>query len=171
MAKKPKLKTAKELCITERQYKNLAKLITFVLHKVEPPKFDIKSYYDDKKSDSNLGCDVIGNPKYGCGTTACFCGHGPLAGIRPKHSEDWCSYGVRAFGVDMGERDGTTLRNMWLFLFSDAHKNSKIAACKRAAWLLQNGLPLPAATNWYGSWEVPRSFKPDWKAINALAKS
>lgn len=171
MAKAKPLKTPKQLGLTPEQYKNLAKLIIFVKDRVEPPKFNMYAYYHSTRMRTEHGRagSVVGNPKYGCGTTACFCGHGPLAGIRPKHNEDWCSYGVRAFGVDMSERDGTTLRNMWLFLFSDDHKNSKIAACKRAAWLLQHGLP--SLDVYYGSWEVPRSFKPDWAAIEELAKS
>lgn len=178
MAKVKSLKTHKELGITRKQRRNIAKLAMFVRDKVEPPKFNIKYFYAKKNTkrkpgedlyDNSMTTDEIGKPKYECGTVACFCGYGPLAGIRPKRGEGWADYGARAFGADMEKSYVDNLRQIWLFLFSDDHKNSKIAACKRAAWLLQNGLPITGAH--YGYWEVPRSFKPDWSAIDALAKS
>ena len=178
MAKVKPLKTPKQLGLTPEQYKNLAKLIIFVKERVEPPKFNIKYFYAKKNTKRKPGEDLyassrttdeIGKPKYECGTVACFCGYGPLAGIRPKRGEDWSDYGARAFGADVGASYGDNLLRVWSFLFSDEHKNSKIAACKRAAWLLQHGLPITCSH--FGYWEVPRSFKPDWAAIDALAKS
>jgi len=102
-----------------------------------------------------------------CGTTACFCGYAPLAGIRPKKGENWFEYAKRAItgGTTSWLRIDTN--NVWDFLFSDEHKNSKAAAVKRGAWFLMHGLP--NCPN-FRKFETPPSFRPDWKALKEAAQ-
>jgi hypothetical protein len=160
------MKTAKQLGLTPTQYKNLAKLTVYVRDKVAPPKFDISSFFDSKKSDecSHSGGDVCPSVKeYECGTTACFLGYGIPAGIKAHKNETWGYYGERAFGVEMAGSD------LYDLLFDASHVNSKMAAAKRGAWFLMNGFP--ENNDYLYSWETPRSFKPDWDAIEKIANS
>ena len=86
------MKTAKQLGLTPTQYKNLAKLTVYVRDKVAPPKFNIKSFFDNGKNEewSHMGCDVCPSVKeYECGTTACFLGYGIPAGIKARKNETW----------------------------------------------------------------------------------
>jgi len=165
------MKTAKQLGLTPTQYKNLAKLTVYVRDKVAPPKFDIKSFFNGGKIDEcgHSGCDVCPSVKeYECGTTACFLGYGIPAGIKARKNETWEYYGARAFGVKMG--GGCSLGgDLYDLLFDDNHINSKIAAAKRGAWFLMNGFP--ENDDFLYSWEVPRSFKPDWDTIEKIANS
>jgi hypothetical protein len=159
------MKTAKQLGLTPTQYKNLAKLTLYVRDKVAPPKFDIKSFFDSKQVGFSHSlqdvCPAV--EEYECGTTACFLGYGIPAGIKARKQETWENYGERAFGVDI---DGGDLYNL---LFDDSHINSKAAAVKRGAWFLMNGFP--ENDDFLDTWEVPRSFKPDWDAIEKIANS
>lgn len=153
------MKTPKQLKITKTQFKNLAKLITFVRAKVAPPKFDITSFHSEE---NDTPSEAVYNH---CGTTACFCGYGPLAGIQPRKHESWFDYARRNFGA---ECSWFTPSELFDLLFSEDHKNSKVAACKRGAYFLQNGLPESDSLN---TWETPRSFIPEWDAIAEIAKS
>ena len=168
------MKTAKQLGLTPTQYKNLAKLTVYVRDKVAPPKFDIKSFFDSKKIDecSHSGCDVCPSiNEYECGTTACFLGYGIPAGIKARKNETWENYGERAFGVEMGVNCSQS-GDLYDLLFDDSHINSKMAAAKRGAWFLMNDFP---DMDEFGcnltTWEAPRSFKPDWDAIEKIANS
>ena len=175
------MKTAKQLGLTPTQYKNLAKLIVYVRDKVAPPEFDINSFFNSRKIDegSHRGCDVCPTVKeYECGTTACFLGYGIPAGIKARKNETWEYYGARAFGVDMtsGARafgvDMTSCSSagdLYDLLFDDNHVNSKMAAVKRGAWFLMYGFP--ENDDFLYNWETPRSFKPDWDAIEKIANS
>lgn len=157
------MQTPKSLGITPTQFKNLAKLTIFVRDKVAPPKFDINSFFQTADLDTPDNC--VFEKDYECGTTACFCGYGPLAGIKPRKGEDWWQYGGRVFGAD-------EVGNLWYFLFSNDHKNSKAAAVKRGAYFLMNGLPLGNHDRYnLGAWETPRSFKPDWAEIEKIANA
>src|SRR6478736_854002 len=146
------MKTPRQLKITKTQFKNIAKLITFVRAKVAPPKFDIETFHSEDN-------DQPSKATYGCGTSACFCGYGPLAGIKPLPYENWFQYAARNFGAQ--SRWGNA-EDIFELLFNDSHKNSKIAACKRGAYFLQNGLPESRNLE---EWEAPRSFVPEWDAI------
>lgn len=144
------MKTAKQLGITPTQRRNIARLTLFVKDAVPPPKFNIKSFHS-KEEEGPSGVS------YECGTTACFCGYGPLAGIKPKKGEGWSAYSTRTMAYRFGE--------VWTFLFDTEHKNSKAAAVRRGAWLLMNGLPDDVNIC---TWEPPKSFKPDWEAIKSI---
>lgn len=156
------MKTNKQLGLTKSQYKNIAKLTIFVRDSVPPPKFNILSFNEDEGS----GINEPINAKYECGTSACFCGYGPLAGIKPKKTEDWWDYSARVFGASYDWSGGD--KNTFRLLFDDEHKNSKDAAIKRGAYFLMNGFP---ETDNLSKWETPRSFKIDWPAIEKIANS
>lgn len=157
-----KLKTPKELGITKTQFKNLCKLITFVRKSVPPPTFNIETHHSE--------ADYPIKATYECGTTACFCGYGPLAKIKPRKNEDWHDYSERVFGC--APSYWRTNRDLWTWLFSEHHENSKEAACQRGAYFLVNGLPNSPdgfAIN-YSNAEVPKNFKTPWKLIEEAAK-
>lgn len=157
-----KLKTPKELGITPTQFKNLCKLTTFVRTKVPPPKFDIREYYQPKGHDIDSGNIPQPNEaKYECGTSACFCGYGPLAGIKPKRGEEWADYAERVFGASMWG-------HIYSLLFSGSHLNDRDAAVRRGAYFLTHGLPVKAS---FSKWEAPESFRPPWKLIAQHANS
>ena len=151
------MKTAKQLGITPTQRRNIAKLTLFVKDAVPPPKFDIESHHSGDNTNPS-------NATYECGTTACFCGYGPLAGIKPIKGENWFEYAARALTSGILSY-GTPDSPIWEFLFSDSHKNSKAAAVRRGAYLLTHGLPEGKELS---SYEPPRSFRPDWEAIKAI---
>jgi len=145
------MKTAKELGIAPTQRRNIAKLTLFVKDAVPPPKFNIKTYHSGNN-------DEPSEATYECGTTACFCGYAPLAGIEPKKYEYWFDYAKRTMTQNLHN-------GVWNLLFNDDHKNSKTAAVRRGAYFLMNGLPEDANLC---TWEAPKSFKPDWEAIKSI---
>lgn len=149
--------THKSLGITKKQFKNIAKLTLFVKNKVAPPRFDIGVYFKNKDGEEPL-LSKVKKEDYICGTSACFLGYGPLAGFKANNIESWICYSERVFGGD---------HRIYNILFHTLHKNSKTAAVKRAAWLLTKGFP----TGDLNKWEAPRSFEPDWTAIEKIANS
>lgn len=100
-----------------------------------------------------------------CGTTACFAGHGPHAGIAPKEGENWDSYCSRAFGASSYSGGGGGGYDDYLWLFDANWPSNPHQAAKRAAWLLQGGeLGRPKAT--------PKGFEfytPNWDKVRAIA--
>lgn len=158
MKTKPaKLKTAEELGITPTQHRNIARLCLFVKDKVPPPKFDIKTWHRDEKGEQ---CAYPARAKYECGTSACFLGYAPLAGIEPEPKEYWDSYAARGFGAK-------EYYPMYRLLFHSSHLNNKTAAVRRGAYFLTHGIPeddVPLST-----WEAPKSFRPDWAQIREAA--
>lgn len=166
------MKTAKELKLTPTQYKNLAKLTVFVRDKVASPRFNINYFFMHKNErwghTSEDACPL--EAQYECGTTACFLGYGIPAGIKARKGETWEYYCKRCFGIDMGHGMHSISGKLYELLFNEEHVNSKAAAAKRGAWVLMNGLP---DVDDYDlcKWEVPRSFKPDWDAIEKIANN
>ena len=162
--KLPCVKSAGELGITKGQRRNLAKLTAFVNTKVEPPKFDIKHYNSDSLS--------IATDEVSCGTTACFCGYGPLAGIAFERdsygrADMWGGYARKAFGAELW----SCLYNL---LFDAKHKNTKEAAVLRGAYFLMHGYPKNPFLDEYEylrTWEVPANFQPNWHSIRAVASA
>jgi hypothetical protein len=154
------MKTPKQLGITPKQFKNIAKLTLFVKDKVEPPKFNIRWFFTDKYGEEHdLSYVCPKEEEYQCGTTACFLGYGPLSGVKPKSKETWQEYAKRSYGVGMSGE-------LYDLLFNDYHENDKFAAAKRGAWLLMNGIPSKVNL---GTWETPQDFEPDWAAIEKIA--
>jgi hypothetical protein len=158
-----KLKTPKELGVTARQFKNLCKLITFVRTKVEPPKFKIHWWNTDKDGND---VDEPAKAVYECGTTACFCGYGPLAGIKPKPRDTWYSYQKREFGTDGDDWGENPAQRLFNLLFEGTHENSRDAAVRRGAYFLVNGIP----DAYLQKWEAPKSFRAPWKLIEEAAR-
>lgn len=148
------MKTAKQLGLTTTQHRNIARLTLFVKNSVPPPRFNIKHHHSKAWLPSEA--------TYECDTSACFCGYGPLAGIKPQKGENWYEYAARVFTRGL-------LNDVWPFLFSEHHKNSKTAAMRRGAWLLTHGLPDTPNSDDLRTWEAPHSFKPNWKAIRKIA--
>lgn len=152
------VKSAKELELTSEQRKNLAKLVIFVNAKVPPPKFNIRLF----NSDSH----IYATDSVGCGTTACFCGYGPLAGIKVLQDEQWQEYANRIFNA--GAWGNIKLYN---FLFDFKHENSKKAAVLRGAYYLMHGFPKYQYSEELKEMEVPKNFKPNWHSIRAVAST
>lgn len=73
---------------------------------------------------------------HNCGTSCCFLGHFPMAGIKAKQNEDWWAYLRRVMGDDhFDETDAYD----WLF---DPGWPDDIDFClKRAAYALKFGVP------------------------------
>lgn len=159
-----KLKTAKELGITPTQRRNLARLCLFVNDNVPPPKFEIKTWFTNSAGAQSPPTQA----KYECGSSACFLGIAPLAGIKPKVGETWPGYSRRAFSAF--EYDGGDICRRYDFLFSPHHENSKEAAVRRGAWFLCHGLPETDEGD-LTDWEAPKSFRPPWKLIKAAANA
>lgn len=160
------IKSHKELGITKWQWLNLIRLTLFVRDSVPPPKFDIHSFNSESIYDAS-------GASYECGTTACFCGYGPLAGIRPKPNEAWNSYGARVFGAGAGSwATDQRVRDLYELLFAQDHKNSKLAAIRRGAYFLMNGFPNKTFFVDLTEWETPKSFKDkiNWKGMEQILK-
>jgi len=173
------MKTAKQLGLTPTQHKNLAKLTVFTHNKVEPPRFNINSFFNPGNNRcKHIAFNICPSIKdYECGTTACFLGYGIPAGIKAHKHEMWEKYSARAFGINIKNVNNDV--DAYNFLFAEDHKNSKDAAVLRGAWFLMHGLPddaqVPddaeddAEAEGLCYWEAPSDFKPDWAAIEAIA--
>lgn len=76
--------------------------------------------------------------KPACGTTACFAGHGPAAGVRlSENDQDWHRYIRRVFGLE-------SLSDDWDWLFASDWQefdNTTKGAAKRAFYFLKYGIP------------------------------
>lgn len=203
------LKTSEELGITERQRVNLAKLTTHVRRtyggrdrggrcafymgqyglawddddslieymKKYPPR-GATYPVDPQELLSRAACDP-------CGTAACFAGHGPMAGVKPKDGENWCGYVSRVF-VPTGPvriEDGQLIVGSfaaWCFLFGETWPDDPMLAARRGAYFLQRGLPDPlpardvgrrdAIVRWMESGFL-RGFRAEWKEIEKLSNT
>lgn len=169
--------------MTAQQRKNLA-ILTLYCHNLPPDYQGFKMQWFV----SNGGSDSIDNycrkaEKIGCGTSACFAGHGPICGIEPTLKETWGEYINRCFGCEItcyGSAEGS-----YDWLFHDSHPDDIQLACKRAAFLLQgrvgeSDLPHAEDGRWdskaqreYCNIEEPEgfdSFTPDWDLIAKIAQ-
>lgn len=160
--KLPCVKSAAELDLTKEQRKNLAHLCCFVEKSVPPPEFNIKQFNSDK---FDRVVYVPSEAKYECGTTACFCGYGPLAGIAPTRKEGWIDYARRVFNAHARGN------SIYPLLFDERHVNSKSAAVLRGCYFLMHGLPEGKYYDELCRWEVPADFIPNWHSIRAVASA
>lgn len=140
--------------LSSKRRENLEKLARLLEHRIEPPKFEMNSFMsfdgywmnnlDDAFSAYSAEFDVKGNVDavYNhCGTSACAVGHGPLAGIHIKKTEDWSDYSTRVF-IDQYKENGSTA---WGFLFSgewSQYDNTPKGAAARIWYMLENGTPV-----------------------------
>ena len=72
-----------------------------------------------------------------CGTVACACGHGPLAGIERKGDESWNDYADRVFGVSPDSENGYFLFDAYWFWCQPTHHQ----AAARIRVFLKGGIP------------------------------
>lgn len=166
------MKTHKELGISKWQYKNIAKLTLWMRDNEGKIKFDIKSFCRINFSNGGYETFMCNEPVVDalkeankpnvCGTSACFLGYGPSAGVKGKKDEEWKAYALRVFGIEMGGMCNHPDDN-YIWLFDDSHKNNHKAAVLRGAWLLENGPP-----EGYLAEEVPYNYQPNWPAIEAI---
>jgi hypothetical protein len=164
--------------MTQQQKKNLA-ILTLYCHTL-PPGYDgfDMLYYVQNGGKDGFGDPVRKPEKMGCGTSACFVGHGPHAGVEPVDGEYWGRYADRAFGA-------TCSGNTFAWLFHELWPNSIELALKRAAWLLEGyDIPQVDAGEEYDDekeetievlqWNEPdgfSTFTPDWDKITQIANS
>ena len=133
--------TNEELDITEEKRSNLTKLADLLERVVPPPEFDMSSFVD---SELERGIPAYSYPIYAtaevyahCGTVACACGHGPMAGMPGLEGEDWTGYSERVFHLSPFQPE-------WDFLFSGQWAdidNTPKGAAARIRRLLDKGLP------------------------------
>lgn len=146
------MKTAEELDITEKQRLNLIQLTEWLKSRTENVKFDMKWFATLLRGEKPFGqdstCSIPDNFNE-CATSACLCGHGPLAGIEAFPGETWGSYSKRAFGVIVSS-------DLWDFLFSEDHENDLQAGIRRLEWFLNHGLPEVSDPDELKIWEVPQ---------------
>ena len=144
------------------QRNNLARLAVYC-HRL--PKgyehFDMRAF-------CSIGGDPCKTPGYilQCGTTACFAGHGPSAGIPPLPEETWGRYIARAFGCNAEDF-------VWSWLFGIFWPNDITAACKRAAWIMdEHDIPNGFSVDFEAlvASEEYKAFEPDWKRIEKMAE-
>jgi hypothetical protein len=114
-----------------QQRANLEKLCEFVESRVRPDRFDMLAF-DSRDTVRPAHKAATTHP---CGTSACFAGYGPQAGVRAVRGESWFEYAERAFTDDTAE---------WDWLFSDdwaSVAGGPEDAISRARYLLTHGLP------------------------------
>lgn len=97
-----------------------------------------------------------------CGTSGCFCGWGPAAGIKPIKKESWLAYAQRQFGATYEDY----YDKVWNTLFEAKWGGTADDAAKRGAWLIQTGTTL-SINDCPGQFD---DFKPNWKFIKAVAE-
>lgn len=163
---------------TKRQRRNLAKLALFVHNlPADYGHFAMSSYMQVDHNEypesaqllpacilKSLDPNETSATKHECGTTACFCGHGPSAGIKAKRNEEWHDYAARAFGASQHDEC-----NLWHHLFNESWSDDKDEAAKRAAWVLQGQLILFYPGNDLSESDAFTNFEPDWKLIERIA--
>ena len=108
--------------ITPEQAKNLEQLATYLEGLPEDYElFDMWHYSNETE----------------CGTVACACAHGPMAGIARKGDESWSDYSHRAFGA-------FPYSNYWRFLFApdwSFYQPFHYHAAERIRVFLKDGVP------------------------------
>lgn len=158
--------TAACLGVTDTQRRNIARLAVFVREYHRTPREGRRiatfamGYWARARDGTALGFPSL----HKCATAACFAGHGPAAGIDYEPAEGWLTYAYRQFtGREGGRR---------AFLFGAHHPDCPDAACRRAAYFLQHGMPdsFDPDRYKYKPSSVPDSFEPDWGFVEAVAE-
>lgn len=166
------MKTPKELGITKRQMRNIAKLTVWARDNDGKVNFDIGTFCKVKGKDgiwdgfNSMAVNVfkLADQENVCGTCACFAGYGPVAGIRVYKDESWFRYIERCFTNCEWDEDDVVFD----LLFAAEHSNSLKAAYLRACYFLEYGLP-PISESCLINWEVDKDFTPKWKEIEEIA--
>jgi hypothetical protein len=169
--------------MNDQQKKNLA-ILTLYVRSLPPgyDGFDMKWYVTEDGRHQGYADEVCQPEKMGCGTAACFAGHGPNAGIEPQSRDSWWRYVERSFGCPLSING---LGGPFNWLFHSGWPNSIDFALKRAAWLLEgNAVPEVSVEEEYDDeneeeievlqWEQPdgfSTFTPDWDKITQIANS
>ena len=162
-----KTQKPKDIGITAKQFRNIAKLSVGVRSGVPPSTFNIKEFYLSADEEAKNPCDV----SYECGASACFLGYGPKLGIKENIDGTWWDYARHNFtNTDTWASNilTTEVDNLFNMLFEVTHKNCPIAAARRGAYLLLHGTPKGDRLE---HWETPSSFRPHWNVIRQIANS
>lgn len=121
--------------LTPIQRQNLAKLTLYVASlPADYQHFNMEFYVRNGGFDGNIS--PVRKMIPACGTSACFAGHGPHAGINPLPGEVWEDYVKRNF---INQDDDGNWPKEFDWLFGSFWEHSIHDAIKRAAWLLQTG--------------------------------
>lgn len=104
-----------------------------------------------------------------CGTSACFCGHGPSAGIEPLEDENWGEYGERNFTPVPTDEFAEEPHFDWLF--GAGHADDINLAVNRAAYYIQMGI---STLNGYNLntdevKDIDPNFQIDWPLLRKMA--
>lgn len=101
-----------------------------------------------------------------CGTTCCFLGHFPMAGIKAKRNEDWWLYLRRVMSDDYFSQS-----DAYKWLFDSGWPNDIDFCLKRAAYALRFGVP-PFNR---GAWgfavnyeEQAKKIRPNWNKLKEI---
>lgn len=155
--------------LTDTQFLNIVRLTLFCKDVKTGTKFEISCFSRDRD-----GCNTYGpeaaeyedEPSV-CGTSSCFCGFGPLAGIKPATPNmGWNQYSQESFGASL---DGS---QVWDYLFDAEHANNLEAAVRRGAYFIEHGLPerQPGDSFTYlCRLEAPADYQPNWELIESIA--
>lgn len=130
--------TPKQLGITPTQYKNIEKLIAYgesvalTFH-----VFDMNVFFAGEDRKPVIPNKSVRHYETECGTTACFAGLGPLAGVSARGHTNWWDYIEQKFGM-ASCLDGYK----WMFHHDwRNHNNTLAGACERARIFLESGIP------------------------------
>lgn len=162
------------------QRQNLARLALYVQSLPSDYAGFQMSYFVANGGVDSVSQKVRKAENLGCGTCACFAGHGPICGIDPIKNETWGKYLERCFGTEYTVY-GAGGNYDWLF--HEGWPNSTAEAAKRAAWLLE-GLDLPDSPRdasedegaQDGDYEMYLpdkfdEFQPDWSRVKRIAET
>lgn len=116
--------------ITEAQKQNLIRVCNYLLAGQLEADFTMSYFTSHSRGGSKLDC----------GTSGCFVGHGPYAGVEKLENETWVEYGQKSFGITISSAE-------WAYLFSSYWcqiDNTAQGAAIRVLHFLTHGLP----TDW-----------------------
>jgi len=130
--------------ITEEQFNNCHKLADYLDALPDDyDKFHMGEYMQKAEHpiylfDGDMGClQKVFNE---CGTSACACGHGILAGIAPKENVfiEWLGYSKECF---VGGDEDWDKNIGWYFVFSSHWNNLPKEAAARLRIFADSGVP------------------------------
>lgn len=132
--------------------RNLRKLACYLLNLKESPllraTFEMAIYSDSQHTHS---CATT------CGSVGCAVGHAPYAGIEKRAYEEWPAYSNRVFFDNKRTTAYPFLMTAWNWCFGScwsAVDNTPRGAALRILWMLENGVPDNASSQWSGHAEL-----------------
>lgn len=146
--------------LSDEQRANLAKLAAYLWTlPADYPDFEMSSFTNDEERGDYKAQAYVAT----CGTAACACGHGPVAGILPESGETWPAYSYRAFIPRLSPDP-----RPWDWCFgadwSDVD-NTVHGAAARIEFMLKHGCPENSADQEMG--EEPLCYTTDRSQVQA----